>query len=197
MSLTAIDREVAVGTTADGLTEIAHPATALAIWQRSLPSHLRAALARLDLDSINDIALDAIDAPLDDSLRAAGHPEAIVAPLAADIAGLLDRHAALTGRDRPALRLEVVETDACRRFHADYVTLRLLCTYVGPGTQWHRVATPGAIEQVPTGAVALFKGRLLLDPPTLLHRSPPIMAAGGRRLMLVIDPPRDASLVGG
>jgi hypothetical protein len=130
-------------------------------------------------------------------LRGAAYPEPIVAPLAADMAALCDRHAGLTGRDRQALRLEVVETNACRRFHADYITLRLLCTYVGPGMQWHRVATADAIEQVPAGAVAIFKGRLLLDPPTLLHRSPPIMAAGGRRLMLVIDPPRDASPVGG
>jgi hypothetical protein len=41
---------------------------------------------------------------------------------------------------------------------------------------------------VPTGAVGVFKGRLLLDPPTILHRSPPISATGERRLVLAIDP---------
>ena len=191
MSVATIDRGVTVATTADGLAGIADPATALAIWQRPLPPLLRDALAGLDCDTVDDIALDAVDARLDTVLRAAGYPEAIVTPLAADIGLLLDRHAELTNSNRPALRLEVVETDACRRFHADYVTLRLLCTYIGPGTQWHRTATPDAIEQVPTGAVALFKGRLLLDPPLLLHRSPPIEATGGRRLMLVIDPGHD------
>ena len=75
-----------------------------------------------------------------------------------------------------ALRLEVIETDACRRFHADFVTLRLLSSYVGPGTQWCRANAADAICEVPTGAVGVFKGRLLLDPPTILHRSPPIGA---------------------
>ena len=73
---------------------------------------------------------------------------------------------------------------------ADYVTLRLLCTYAGPGTQWCRAAAPDAIYEVPTGAVGVFKGRMLLDPPTVLHRSPPIAATGGQRLILVIDPIR-------
>ena len=41
---------------------------------------------------------------------------------------------------------------------------------------------------MPTGAVAVFKGRMLLDPPTVLHRSPPITASGERRLLLAIDP---------
>ena len=32
--------------------------------------------------------------------------------------------------------LEVVRTDSCRKFHADYVTARLITTYLGEGTQW-------------------------------------------------------------
>jgi hypothetical protein len=96
------------------------------------------------------------------------------------------RHAALTGEDR--LRREVIETNACRRFHADFVTLRLLCSYVWLGTQWCRADAPDAICEVPTGAIGVFKGRMLLDPPTVLHRSPPIVATGQRRLVLTIDP---------
>jgi hypothetical protein len=124
MSVATIDRGVTVGTTADGLAGIAHPATALAIWERPLPPLLRDALAGLDCDRIDDIALDAVDAPLDTVLRAAGYPEAIVTPLAADIGLLLDRHAELTNSYRPTLRLEV-ETDACRRLRDAAAALHL------------------------------------------------------------------------
>jgi hypothetical protein len=197
MSLALIDRDVAVGPTAAVLNDVMHPATALAIWQRSLSPVLLETLAQLDVDTVDDIALDTADAAVDHTLRAAGYPDALVGPLTSDIAALLERHHALAGSSRHALRLEVVETDACRRFHADDVTLRLLCTYVGPGTQWHRVAAPDTIEQVPTGAAAIFKGRRLLDPPTVLHRSPPIGGTGERRLLLVIDPARAAVPAGG
>ena len=36
-----------------------------------------------------------------------------------------------------------VEKDMCRRFHTDINTLRLLCTYIGPGTLW---VSPEAID---------------------------------------------------
>ncbi|MEO1028599.1 MAG: DUF1826 domain-containing protein, partial [Pseudomonadota bacterium] len=34
------------------------------------------------------------------------------------------------------LRVEAVTGDACRRFHVDTVLARMVCTYVGPGTQY-------------------------------------------------------------
>lgn len=189
MTLAMLDDGVAVGHAPASLDAIARPRAALAIWWRSLPDDLRLGLAALDLDTIDDLSVDIdADAPLDATLRDAGYPDAVAAPLASDVGLLIRRQAALTGEDRLRLRLEVVETDACRRFHADYVTLRLLCTYVGPGTQWCRAVADDAICEAPTGAVAVFKGRLLLDPPTILHRSPPIMATGERRLVLAIDP---------
>lgn len=189
MTLATMTRDVVRAPAPDALETLRRPEVALAIWERDLPAALREALAQLDLDTVDDIeAALAADAAPEGLLRAAGYPDAAIAPLAADIARLMQHHTGLTGGERLSLRLEVVEGDACRRFHADYVTLRLLCTYVGPGTQWHHVAAPEAIEQVPTGAVAVFKGRFLLDPPTVLHRSPPIVASRARRLMLVIDP---------
>jgi len=181
--------DVATGGQAAVLDRVARPDCALAIWERRPSPVLAGALTMLYLDTVDDIAVElAADATLEDALQAAGYPDAAIDPIAADIGLLVRHHAALTGSARLALRLEVVETDACRRFHADYTTLRLLCSYVGPATQWHRLAEPDLIHQVPTGAVAVFKGRLLLDPPTVLHRSPPIAAHGGRRLMLVLDP---------
>lgn len=189
MILAMLDDVVAFGHDRASLDAIARPGAALAIWWRSLPDALRAGLDTLDLDTVDDVSLDmAADRPVDDKLVAAGYADPVAALLARDIELLVRRHAALTGEDRLRLKLEVIETDACRRFHADYVTLRMLCTYVGPGTQWCRTVAPDAICEVPTDAVGVFKGRVLLDPPTVLHRSPPIVATGRRRLMLTIDP---------
>lgn len=190
MTLAMLDDIVAFGHGRASLDAIARPHAALAIWWRSLPDALRAALAYLDLDTVDDVSLDLADEEaIDSALADAGYADPVATLLAEDIRLLVARHAALTGEDRLRLRLEVIETDACRRFHADSVTLRLLCTYVGPGTQWSRIDATDAICEVPTGAVGVFKGRLLLDPPTILHRSPPISATGERRLVLAIDPP--------
>ena len=46
----------------------------------------------------------------------------------------------------------------------------------------------GAVAQMRAGEVAIFKGRMLLDDPPVLHRSPPIAATGEQRLLLVLDP---------
>ena len=37
-----------------------------------------------------------------------------------------------------SIRIQIlkVTTDKCRLFHADYNVQRLLCTYLGPGTEW-------------------------------------------------------------
>ena len=140
-----------------------------------MPDKLRAGLAALDLDSVDDVALDlAADMVVGSALIEAGYTDPLAALLAPDIELLVRRHAALTGEDRLGVKLEVIETDACRRFHADFVTMRLLCSYVGPGTQWCHADATDVVCDVPTGAVAVFKGRLQLDPPTVLHRSPPM-----------------------
>ncbi|MFC4254461.1 DUF1826 domain-containing protein [Croceibacterium xixiisoli] len=171
------------------LDRIARPDAALAIWWRRMSDPLRAALQELDLARLDNLSVE-IDAggSICGALRAAGYSETAIGLLSQDIELLVKRHAALTGEDRLHVRLEVVEADACCQFHADDITLRLTCTYVGPGRQWCCVAGQDAICEVPTGSVGVFKGRMLLDPPAVLHRSPAMSAKGGRRLELVIDP---------
>ncbi|MFO6445859.1 DUF1826 domain-containing protein [Erythrobacter sp. NE805] len=95
------------------------------------------------------------------------------------------------------LRLEVVRTDSCRKFHADYVTARLITTYVGEGTHWladedaARLAAggePRRIHRLAPFDVGLFKGKLATGNP-VIHRSPPIAGTdGGARLLLVLNP---------
>ena len=91
------------------------------------------------------------------------------------------------------LRLDVVTGDACRKFHVDNVTARLVCTYRGTGTQYGlapRGAAPEVIHTVATGQPIVLRGmRWPTTPPSLLrHRSPPITGTGEARLLLVLDP---------
>lgn len=155
------------------------------------------------LERIGDIGLtieaDKAGVALSDALAAASYPPKLIEPLASDIASHVRRLADLLDQDCVAIRLEVVETDACRRFHADHVSIRLILTYSGLGTQWldnadaERLRDGAAIEsleirRIATGHVALFKGREWAPDRPIVHRSPPIAGSGERRLVLVIDP---------
>jgi hypothetical protein len=99
------------------------------------------------------------------------------------------------------IRLERIVTNACRKFHADYVTARLICTYAGQGTQWLDsedaagcdCGDPHNIRQLSTGDVALFKGRLWSAHAPAIHYSPPIEGTGEERLVLVINPGEPAA----
>jgi hypothetical protein len=182
---------VATGPHAEVLREIVSDGIDLAIWERDLDPALVREVSGLELDGIDDLLLacDAgdTDMQLGTLLRDSGYPESPL--LCADIAVLAMRHAVLLGERRVRIRLEVVETDACRKFHADFVTVRTITTYRGPGTQWQRADDPGdqTINEMRSGAVGLFKGRLLQPEPSVLHRSPPIADSGESRLVLVID----------
>lgn len=183
---------VQIAASPEVLLSVTAPEVALAIWNRAAPAGLAASIDALVLDAVDDIEA-AIEAPISAAdltvtLQDAGYNSDVVALLAEDIAALAGRFAAVVGRTRFKLRLEVIETDACRRFHSDFVTYRLLTTYRGQATQWIEADRPDAVAQMRAGEVAIFKGRMLLDDPPVLHRSPPIAATGEQRLLLVLDP---------
>ena len=191
---TVIERLVVADATAAVLERIHDRACALALWTRA-PA---VALDDFEPDAVDDIAATiaiADAAQTEMAVRAlidaAGYDGITGAALAADVAMLCRRHGDLLGSTQVALRLEVVESDACRKFHADYVTLRMISTYMGRGTQWLAADDRDdaqAIREITPGTVAIFKGRRLLDDPPILHRSPPIAASGDKRLLLVVDP---------
>jgi hypothetical protein len=113
------------------------------------------------------------------------------ADLAKDIAELANRFAGVMAVNAVRVRLERVDTNACKKIHTDYTYVRLITTYAGPGTDF---APHGAedccLERVPTGWIGLFKGRTYApDHPTRFHRSPPVGDTGEKRLVLVIDTP--------
>ncbi|SER88709.1 Protein of unknown function [Tranquillimonas rosea] len=112
-----------------------------------------------------------------------------------DIAALAEMFANVTGSRWLRLRLDIVATNACRRFHVDRISARLICTYRGTGTQYGTTedGDPEVIHTVATGAPFVMRGTLWKPSPDpgLVHRSPPIEGTGETRLMLVLDPVDD------
>ena len=103
------------------------------------------------------------------------------------------------------VKVEPVNTDKCRYYHADYNNLRMLCTYVGEGTHWVPVEkiTPEKIIKinkgeitlsrdefniVPTLDIALLKGDIWNESQIggAIHRSPSLKQ-GRRRVLLKVD----------
>lgn len=182
---------VRVGDPAALAAAITDPECLLALCERRVDPALAAigwlAHDRLDpIDAVMPVATLAGDLPA--ALGLAGYPAVPGDALAADVVRLAMLHAAIRGVERVRIRLEWIVTDACKRFHADYVTTRLLVTYRGAGTQWILVDRPAVVGHIPCGAVAILKGRLLAPEPRLLHRSPPVATPREARLLLVIDP---------
>ncbi len=112
--------------------------------------------------------------------------------LIGDVSALAEIFAELKNTPYLRLRLQAVSTNACRKFHIDAITARLVCTYRGPGTQYG-ISTdgqhPARVFSVATGAPILLRGTLWPEKPAsgMLHRSPPIEGTGTTRLVLVLD----------
>ncbi len=191
---------VMAGEVAHVLAAIRAPAINLAIWQRRLAPTLQIEVNRLLASPSGDVRLTVAVAGIAKALALAMHNAGwpTSPALVADVADLAALAAPLMSSPVLDLRLDVITGDACRKFHADYVPLRLITSYAGPGSQFlsndDAAALAGgvAVEQLDVrqllaGEVALFKGRLLTDTP-IIHRSPPIAGTGTRRLVLVINP---------
>ncbi len=122
-----------------------------------------------------------------------------------DISKLLKLFEKTTKASSFRFLLTTVNTNMCRKFHTDVNDLRLLCTYMGPGTLWvpdeavdheatkargnkqELVIDLNQIQQVRTGDVVILKGALYPESNPILHRSPSIEEAGETRLLLRID----------
>lgn len=182
----------------DVLKAIREPDCNLAIWQRDA----FADFAPLIAGDPQDLRFTCDAATLPERLGTDlvqfgyGGDRTLHRALAEDAAHLARLFCDVMDLARVELRLEVVRTDSCRKFHADYVTARLITTYVGAGTDWldqadaERVAAgaaPAHINRLSLFDVGLFKGKLATDRPAI-HRSPPIAGTGAVRLLLVLNP---------
>jgi hypothetical protein len=191
------------GVAPENLLAIRRPGVAAAIWTRAPDPAFAAWIDGLPPERLPELraalpAARAADAVLA-ACESAGDPAGPERDqLAGDVAALAAIFARLSGGAMLRLRLDVVSTDRCRRFHVDNVRLRLLCKYRGAGTEYGVAgcgATPDRIARLPRGGAAVFRGlRWPGERTGLVHRSPPIAGTGETRLLLAIDPfePDDA-----
>jgi hypothetical protein len=137
-------------------------------------------------------------------------PKRLVAARSAfaeELRRLIRLFAAVADTTAVRVKLEVEREDRCRYFHTDRVGLRLLCTYLGPGTEWVPdefadrsalcsgdnaaiVPDPRQIRRLAPFWVGLFKGDLDRDCSGrgCVHRSPPIARKrNAARILLTID----------
>jgi len=183
--------------TVEGLSAIKDGGCAAVVWERDAPD-FTAWLAALSLSQLPktrvvvkpaQIAAEVELACQEAGTPACGERDAMIA----DVAHLAETFAATSNAPYLRLRLDVVTTNACRKFHIDAVMSRLVCTYRGTGTQYGNSpdrSDPAFFGTVQTGNPIVLRGTLWPETPSagLLHRSPPIEGTGETRLLLVLDP---------
>ncbi|MDJ0896679.1 MAG: DUF1826 domain-containing protein, partial [Alphaproteobacteria bacterium] len=157
---------VGVSSTPEGLSAIHRPGCAAVIWQRQALPGFQSWIDTLKPERLPTARV--ILRPVDVREVAFQICEASATPdcaertrLIDDAAALADIFAGLMRAPYLRLRFDVVTTNACRKFHIDAVTARLICTYRGTGTQYG-ISTDGAeprrVFTVPTGAPILLRG---------------------------------------
>ena len=204
-----LDRQLAV------LDAIAQPTVSIAVYRRPLPEMMLGELSCWARE--HDPSYDEVVQPeawdVASAMAQLTHAGAR-SWLEADVTQLLARFVALAETPRVRIALRAVQTDACRKFHVDFVHMRLITTYVGPGTEWlpHHAARREVLEHPPdcpcdanqaivrarravrharTGDVLLMKGERHGHGAGTVHRSPPIEAAGATRLVLTLTSVHD------
>ena len=194
------DAAIGVGIADDpgALRTFLQPGCSAAIWRRQTPPKIQSWLDGLDPEVLPRgrviLPPDAVADTAEHLFDMAGLPPGTERDwLQNDIISIANLFVGLMGASFLRLRLDVVTTNACRKFHIDAITARLVCTYRGTGTQYG-ISTDGndprRVFTVPTGAPILLRGTLWPEQPSsgLLHRSPPIEGTGETRLVLVLDP---------
>lgn len=188
---------VSVGKTPEKLSTIHDLGCAASIWQRQPlerlqnwidtlePAQLPCARLTLSPEAVRDATFEICEM--------SGTPESAERNLLMnDIATLANIFAKQMSAKWLRLRLDMITTNACQKFHIDAVTARLICTYRGTVTQYGistNGADPSQVFTVPTGAPILLRGSLWPEHPKsgLRHRSPPIEGTDETRLVLVLD----------
>jgi hypothetical protein len=217
---TPVPAHVAVGSSARTLARVTRPGVNLAVWLRDAP-----ALAPSSI--VGAVAVDEVIAPragLGRSLVPTAVSSTLRAQVGADIdafAGVLRRLSGGAGALR--VKLNSCDGDECRLFHVDHVAVRLITTYVGPGTDWLEdgaarrqhlggrglprrssidtinnaiVSDWTRVHRLPRFAVAAFRGSRAVGADAIVHRSPPIAGTGIVRLRLVVEVQADDSADG-
>ncbi|MDN3639327.1 DUF1826 domain-containing protein [Simiduia curdlanivorans] len=184
------------------LTEIYRADVNIAIWQRQLDphithyaQHLMAVAPHWRTRFIQQP--EKIAAQLAQELPLASSRQAFID----DVALVVEMFSCLFELEHVGFRMAVLRTAMCPKFHVDQVPCRLISTYAGAGTQWHKHGlvertAQGVLnlqphihsEHLRVGDVALLKGETWEGNcgRGLVHRSPPA-SDSAPRLVLTLD----------
>jgi len=200
----------------DALAQILLPERNVCLLRRALPYGIRGQVTTLaQLDSFERKRL--VRSPADLAWLAEPLGPQRSAALLPDLCRWFAAFRALSG-DAPVLGCVVVtRQDDCRKYHVDWVGLRLIITYAGPGTEWvpnedvHReslqlawrrlaainrriVPDPRRVMAAAAGDVLLLKGESYPGNAGrgAVHRSPAIAESGGVRLLFKLTSPSAA-----
>jgi hypothetical protein len=119
-----------------------------------------------------------------------------------DLSFLRDVVCELLGCGEAGLRMARVGHAMCPGWHVDHVSIRLVCTYLGPGTQWlddqdvdrdglqsARTRQSTYVQAIP-GEIVLLKGDSWQENEAFgaVHRSPELDPSASLRTLVTLDP---------
>jgi hypothetical protein len=197
------------------VARILQPKLNVCVWRRALPRTLNVWLLQLAQTTEFGTALRLSRDDGDVRGLFAGLPPGEeLRSWMVDVGRLAALFARITNAPTVDASLATVDTNKCRKFHADFKALRLVCTYAGPGTEWvddrdvnrsalgheescfetanARIVPRGrAIRTSGPGDVVLLKGDRFPgnEGRGAVHRSPPIETTKERRIVLTLDTP--------
>ncbi len=183
----------------------------VSIWQRELTSELDISIKQFllkhpDFHTAMSVSPQRVKFALQEEIGSVEFQ-----PLLNDVEELVDMFSCLFELSNVGLRLKVLNSAMCPKFHVDKVPCRMVTSYYGPGTEWlpHEYvdrsklghgskgmtddesglySNNSSIHQLNVGEVALLKGENWTDNEGagLVHRSPSL-SSGERRLLLSLD----------
>ena len=199
-----------IGDTPDILARISEPGVNICIWQRPSIDQINRELVSLTPRDLPDVrshcTLNNFDAAVTGLMANQGLSPDLFKHWRGDLLNIARVYFPLTKGRRVTMRLETTDQDGCPRFHTDRTHLRLLCTYLGPGTEWLRDDQADREAQL---AGAPNREILITDKPSqlgrfwvgllkgsafpgnslngLIHRSPPSQGSGITRVLFCLD----------
>ncbi len=107
-------------------------------------------------------------------------------PFLSDVSGLVIAFLSHFVQTRAGLRIELVQTQSCPKFHCDNVSVRLITTYHGPTTEY-RYVNDETVHVAPRYGLVFLKGyKHPTHQGSVLHRSPKVPNRE-KRLFVVLN----------
>ena len=164
----------------------------LALWDRDVPCEIERAFCSTDFSYLPDFRVDGsaqtVVKRLLSFLSRQNWDVLITCQIVSDLVQIVG----LTSKLDPdyTVRLEYIDDEACSKFHKDETDIRLMCTYVGHGTQWMRRPVGNQhkkVHELSAMQMVMLRGERPGQKGEILHRSPPLKKGEESRLLFVVD----------